>query len=780
MYVCLSHREVIPVHEVSSKDGSNIEELVNSIGGVIARTSSGRTSSRGASPSPREVLKAAAAPPMVQQQQHQQAPPAVSAPAPAAIISRQSSGSLAEKAATASALSATADVTRLERQQDELQLAVEEQQGAVAEAAAAAVEAAGRVGELEAAFGKMQQSFEEVLRKLMAQQSENTDALTALRQTAAAQEQRTVAEAAAREKVGQDSEARGRREEQALSTLSGELSELTAAVSRVSEEVQSVTERNRQSEGRLQALEEDAQNSNSRADTPPPVGGDGATQSSSDAHVENTAATEAQREADRAAVIAAVERRVETQLAESQRLHKSALQTAEGRLKDELAGLIREGLGGYESRLGGVEEELAECALESAGHAEEAREVAKSSATASVAKAVEQAAQLLNEEVRRLEAEWESRLADLATDVETAAMLGGAGSQGEAEAEERANRLSEELRATKASLAVTKTELELQQGEIAMLTSRADSAEEDNAELRARMDKLQSMMLAMGDSPFASPIPVQGGGGAGGGGPGRPVASPARGGGAIGGAGGSRAGGSMGNADVSLRFDQSAVYRTTTDEIEADLMGNVNFNASMGGMSPMASPHVADDLDSSAFVLDSTGTGVSGMAAAAAQQQQLRVEEERPWPSQRRASRDAGVQLEAAAAAADGAQGGGDGGGSSPPRRPRTAPPGWHEELERMLTEEKDESTAAMEAFTQNSQRRLSFRAGKRRQVTPSDGTLRGYIRHCYDGCDDDPVRYACSNAAAAASPAARQRTAPHHSCAPEPTRLTTCITRAR
>ena len=88
--------------------------------------------------------------------------------------------------------------------------------------------------------------------------------------------------------------------------------------------------------------------------------------------------------------------------------------------------------------------------------------------------------------------------------------------------------------------------------------------------------------------------------------------------------------------------------------------------------------------------------------------------------------------------------------------RPQTAPPGWHEELEKMLVEELSEATAAMEEAAQNS-RRLTFRGGKKRVVTPSDGTLRGcappagptlsqlmiwggclgrYIRHCYDGCD--------------------------------------------
>lgn len=53
-----------------------------------------------------------------------------------------------------------------------------------------------------------------------------------------------------------------------------------------------------------------------------------------------------------------------------------------------------------------------------------------------------------------------------------------------------------------------------------------------------------------------------------------------------------------------------------------------------------------------------------------------------------------------------------------------------------MLSEEKDESTAAMAAMdavnANRSASRLSFRgkpAAQRRQITPSDGTLRGYIR---------------------------------------------------
>jgi hypothetical protein len=412
------------------------------------------------------------------------------------------------------------------------------------------------------------------------------------------------------------------------------------------------------------------------------------------------------------------------------------LQRMEGRLKDELAELLRERLSGYESTLGAVEEELAECHLESAGHAQEACKAAKSCAAEGVVKAVEQAAQLLNEEVRRLEAEWESRMADLATDFETAAMLGGSGSQIDAEAEERVSQLSKELSAAKASLAVNKTELELQQGEIAVLTNRADSTEEENAELRARVDKLQSMLLAMGDSPFASPITGD--------------VSSAHGGrietGAVNATPhvpGDNVGRGSGAADVSLRFDQSAMNRTTTDEIEADLMGTVNFNASYGDMSPMASPHVGVDLNSSEFMLD-PASRVPEFSPQVAQQQHHHRSEERPWPSQRRASRDLGQSTSGARVlTASGGSGVAEdaGAGSSPPRRPRTAPPGWHDELERMLTEEKSESTAAMEAFAQNSQRRLSFRASKRRQVTPSDGTLRGYIRHCYDGCDDGPVR---------------------------------------
>ena len=183
-------------------------------------------------------------------------------------------------------------------------------------------------------------------------------------------------------------------------------------------------------------------------------------------------------------------------------------------------------------------------------------------------------------------------------------------------------------------------------------------------------------------------------------------------------------------------------------------MGTVNFNASYGDMSPMASPHVGGDLNSSDFMLDSANSMPEFAPHVGQQhhqqQQQQHQKDERPWPSQRRASRDLGQSIGGAvvgtlATASSSGVAEDAGAGSSPPRRPRTAPPGWHEELERMLTEEKDESTAAMDAFATNSQRRLSFRSSKRRQVTPSDGTLRGYIRHCYDGCDDESVRVHCA-----------------------------------
>ena len=699
---------MIPVHEISSKDGSNIDELVESIGGVIARSSV----SRGSVSSKRDALKATPAPTMVQQRERP--PPSISAAAPVSSMSAQPHDVRA-------AMECAGAVSVLEQQQDELQLAIEEQQGVVAEAKAAAAEVAGRVEELESAFGALQQNFEGVLQKIMTQQKQNTEALAALQQSAAAHEQRAADEASARAQASQA------RDEQALSSVGVELAELNAVVLRVREEVKCATETTRQTEGRLKAVEEAVKaqeqgDGSNGAGAPPPVcGGDSAS-----ASTDHTAGA-----TDAAAIIAEVEERVDARVADAQHTQAALLQKAEARLKDELA----EGFSGYESRLGAVEEELAECHLESAGHVAEARNVAKKCAAEGVAKAVEQAAQLLNEEVRRLEAEWESRMADLATDFETAAMLGGGGSQGEAEAEERVNQLSKELSAAKASLAVNKTELELQQGEIAVLTNRADSAEEENAELRARVDKLQSTLLGMGDSPFASPGSVHDGGGT------VHAASPAR---AGTGVGANMDRGSA--ADMSLRFDQSAMHRTTTDEIEADLMGTVNFNASYGEMSPMVRGYAGPDLSSSGFVLDSA-SGMPDFAPPVAQQQRI---EERPWPSQRRASRDLGQPGGAGApalVAVDGSveNAGADGlNQSSPPRRPRTAPPGWHAELERMLTEEKNESIAALDMFVQNSQRRslsLSFRSSKRRQVTPSDGTLRGYIRHCYDGCDDQAVR---------------------------------------
>ena len=707
----MSLSEVIPVHEVSSKDGSNIDDLVDSIGGVIARSSV----SRGSMSLVRDTAAVTAAPSMIRQQV--QPPPSISAPVPVSSTPPQPRG---ERLA---AESTSGNVLRLERQQDELHMAIAEQQDVVAHAKAAAVEVAGRVGELESAFGSLQQNFEGVLQKIMAQQTENAQAVAALQQSATAHEQRAADEASTREKLSEESQARGQRNERALSSLRTELEDLNVVLSRVREDVKCATENNRQSEGRLKAVEEvvtaQEQGSGNRADTPPPVGGgDGIT--------------------DSAAIIAEVEKYVDTRIADSNHQQTAVLQRMEGRLKDELAELLQEGLSGCESRLGAVEEELAECHLESASHVQEARNAAKSCATEGVAKAVEQAAQLLNEEVRRLEAEWEARMADLATDFETAAMLGGSSSQSEAETEERVSQLTKELSAAKASLAVNKTELELQQGEIAVLTNRADNAEEENAELRARMDKLQSMLLAMGDSPFASPVTTQAGGISSTHGK-RLEAGAAH---STSSLSGENLGRGLGAADVSLRFDPSAMNRTTTDEIEADLMGTVNFNASYGDMSPMASPLVGADLNSSEFMLDSA-TSMPEFAPQVAQQQQQHQQrqrrmEERPWPSQRRASQDLG---QSTSAAAGGSEMAGDAAGSSPPRRPRTAPPGWHDELERMLEEEKNESTAAMDAFAQNSQRRLSFRSSKRRQITPSDGTLRGYIRHCYDGCDDEPVR---------------------------------------
>ena len=657
-------------------------------------------------------------------QQRERAPPSISAAAPVASMSAQPHDAHAAMESAAGAVSV------LERQQDELQLAIEEQQGVVAEARAAAAEVKGRVEDLESAFGTLQQNFEAVLQKILAQQRQNTEALAALQQSAA-DEQRAADEASARAQASQA------RDEQALSSFGVELAELNAVVSRMREEVECATETTRQTEGRLKAVEEvvkaQEQGDDNGSDAPPPVRGDSA----------NVSTDHPAGATDTAVFIAEVEERLDTRLADAQHTQAALLQKAEARLKDELAELLREGFSRYESRLSAVEEELAECHLESAGHIAEARNVAKKCAAEGVAKAVEQAAQLLNEEVRRLEAEWESRMADLATDFETAAMLGGAGSQGEAEAEERVNQLSKELSAAKASLAVNKTELELQQGEIAVLTNRADCAEEENAELRVRVDKLQSLLLGMGDSPFASPGSVHDGGGT------THAASPAR---VVAGAGvGASSNMDRGShVDMSLRFAQSAMHRTTTDEIEADLMGTVNFNASYGDMSPMVRGYGGPDLSSSGFVLDSASSMPDFAPQVAQRRQQQRVED-RPWPSQRRASTDLGQPGGAGAPTLVAVDGSVDNAGtdglnrSSPPRRPRTAPPGWHEELERMLTEEKNESIAAMDMFVQNSQRRslsLSFRSSKRRQVTPSDGTLRGYIRHCYDGCDDQAVRH--------------------------------------
>lgn len=64
-------------------------------------------------------------------------------------------------------------------------------------------------------------------------------------------------------------------------------------------------------------------------------------------------------------------------------------------------------------------------------------------------------------------------------------------------------------------------------------------------------------------------------------------------------------------------------------------------------------------------------------------------------------------------------------------RGPRQAPPGWHAELEEMLTSEAQQSAKALAAGS----RRLSFRGKTTRNGSKNDGSLRGYIRQCFDGC---------------------------------------------
>ena len=554
--------EVIPVLEVSAKDGTNIEDLVNSVGGVIARSGG----SRGASPSPREALKVGAAAAAATQPPPQQPPPQPP-------TARRVAAPVVAPAATAP-VTAPAALRAADQQHAQLQHAIDEQSVAVVSAAASAAEASGRVGELEAAFGGLQEKFEAVLTKIVTQQTAHGAALATLQESlgvrqsqheAAATEMREVREGMERNVKAAAVQAEARAEEGALATarVRTQLSDLAAGVTRLTREVEAVAARNRDTVGRMDVLE-------AQGIRAPEVAGE-----------QSPGMGQAEQEARLA------------QLAERHSL--KAASVLEQRLCEEWLEMLKEGMGpleeqvsGYESRVSGVEEELAECSLESASHLEQASEAARGTVAAGVEAAVSRSSQQLADEVRRLEAEWEARLADLATDVETAAMLGGSGSgQGDAEAEERAHRLGEELRATKASLSVAKTELELQQGEIAILTSRADNAEEDNAELRVRIDKLQeefaSMLgsLAMGASPAASPAakvaPSRGDGDAGhwqGAGGLAPIDSP----------------------NLSLRFEAD---RTNTDEMEADLMG-VSFNASIGGgmASPMASPMVGADLDS--------------------------------------------------------------------------------------------------------------------------------------------------------------------------------------
>ena len=213
---------------------------------------------------------------------------------------------------------------------------------------------------------------------------------------------------------------------------------------------------------------------------------------------------------------------------------------------------------------------------------------------------------------------------------------------GDAEAEEEEGggpqaQLQEELRVTRASLAVARTEIELQQvrarpladvfprwlglltpralrlqGELAVLGARLDSVEEDNSELRAMVTELKEMVLAQGPSPVLptapnpSPTVAQSTGGA---------ASSRQDGGAAGG--------------MSLRVDESA--RTSTAEEEAALMmtADMSFGATMMD-SPVSSPiagAAGGGVDASLSLDGSVGEG------------------ERPWPSQRRGSLESGGGL---------------------------------------------------------------------------------------------------------------------------------------
>ena len=114
------------MHEVSSKDGSNIDELVESIGGVIARSGVDRGSVSAHSDAP----KGTAAPSIRQQP----APPSISPSVPVLALPAQS------HAVRPDTETAAGDVQRLNRQQRETQLAIEQQQAVVENAKAAAAE----------------------------------------------------------------------------------------------------------------------------------------------------------------------------------------------------------------------------------------------------------------------------------------------------------------------------------------------------------------------------------------------------------------------------------------------------------------------------------------------------------------------------------------------------------------------------------------------------------------------------------------------------------------
>ena len=169
------------MHEVSAKDGTNVEDFVSCIGSEIARAGGGGGS---ASPSP-SALDA----PQIRV-------PAAAAPAPAP----QPAAVAAGPSPPAAALSV-------------------EQQHAISEAAEAAAEAVSRVGALEEGFGELTQNFEAALGKVIAQQTANTQAIAAAAQ----------ADDGAEEKAQEEVE-REERRRAALAELSDRLDRTDAAV----------------------------------------------------------------------------------------------------------------------------------------------------------------------------------------------------------------------------------------------------------------------------------------------------------------------------------------------------------------------------------------------------------------------------------------------------------------------------------------------------------------------------------------------------------------------